>query len=311
MPEQQKRVVIAGGSGFLGQSLSEFLFRKNYEVVVLGRVQPRPNSMIGRFVEWDAKNLGKWMDELENSYCLVNLCGRSVDCRYTQHNKELILSSRINSTQVLGEALKNLRTPPEAWLNASTATIYDDRRGDSPPHDETSPGDAEGFSEEVGREWEKEFFKHSCEGVRQVAMRISIVLGEGGGAFPVIKRFTQFGLGGAQGPGSQWMSWIHLNDWVEIANFLMENEEISGPVNLASPQPVTNREFMKKMRERFAPFGLGFPAPTPAVYLGAIFLGSAPELVLKSRKVISKVLKENSFQFLHTSMDSCLDQFVS
>ncbi len=308
MPDQKRKIVLAGGSGFLGQAMAEFMLEKNYEVIVLGRRRKNSNSIIGRFFEWDAQNLGEWTGELENSYCLINLAGRSIDCRYTQENKDLILNSRIDSTRILGEAVKRLKNPPPVWLNASTATVYPDLRGDLPPHDENSLDDAEGFAEEVGRAWEEEFLKHARDKVRQVAMRISIVLGEGGGAFSVIKRFTQLGLGGTQGPGSQWMSWIHLDDWIGVVEFVIENKDIEGPVNFSSPTPVTNCEFMKEMRKRFAPFGLGLPAPTAAVHLGAILLGTAPELVLKSRKLVSKVLQDSGYCFKSPCISTALDR---
>ena len=247
---------------------------------------------------------------LEGATALFNLTGRSVDCRYTKENKALILNSRVDSTKVLGEAIRSCDKPPCVWLNASTATIYNDRRGDLPPHDEQSEGNAEGFSEEVGRAWEKAFFDATVKGVRQVAMRISIVLGEGGGAFPVMRRLTKLGLGGKQGPGTQWISWLHIDDWVGIAKFLLNNSEISGPVNLAVPNPVTNVDFMRAMRNRFAPFGIGFPSPTPAIYLGAVLLGTAPELVLKSRKVISKILNDNKYDFEFSQIKTAIDSFA-
>jgi len=175
-----------------------------------------------------------------------------------------------------------------------------------PAHDESSTGDAEGFSEDVGRAWEEAFFDSKSEGVRQVAMRISIVLGNEGGAFPVMRKLTRLGLGGAQGPGSQWMSWLHVEDWVGIAQFLMRTERISGPVNLAAPNPVTNSAFMKEMRKVFAPLGLGLPAPTPLIHLGAVFMGTEPELLLKSRKVRSQVLAENKYEFLASSLSEAL-----
>ena len=299
--EKKPKVIIAGGSGFLGQALVHSLLADQYEVVLLGRGGNQVSRLSGRLVEWDGKNLAQWSDELEGADTLFNLTGRSVDCRYTQENRELILNSRIDSTRVLGEAIAQCKNPPKTWLNASTATIYSDQRGDLPPHDESSKGNAEGFSEEVGRAWEKEFFSHSRKDLRQVAMRISIVLGEGGGAFPVMKHFAKLGLGGAQGPGSQWMSWLHIDDWVGIARFLMETKSIVGPVNLAAPNPITNSDFMRAMRAQYAPIGIGFPAPTLAVHVGAFFLNTSAELVLKSRKVISKVLSENGYEFLFTN----------
>ena len=301
------KVIIAGGSGFLGQALASSLLKDDCEVVILGRSEKA--GLNGKFVHWDAKNLGDWSKELEGATALFNLAGRSIDCRYTEKNKALILNSRIDSTKVLGEAIKKCEEPPKVWLNASTATVYKDIRGDLKPHDENSETDAEGFAEDVGRAWEKTFFDASNEGVRQVAMRISIVLGEGGGAFPVMRRLTKLGLGGRQGPGTQWISWLHIDDWVGIAKFLMKNYATSGPVNLAAPNPVTNQEFMRCMCKQFAPLGIGFPAPTPAIYLGGIFMGTEPDLVLKSRKVISRVLAEQKFDFKFPQIGKALSSF--
>ena len=301
------KVIIAGGSGFLGQALASSLLKDDYEVVILGRSEK--TGLHGKFVHWDGRNLGDWSKELEGAIALFNLAGRSIDCRYTEKNKALILNSRIDSTKVLGEAIKRWGDPPKVWLNASTATIYEDIRGDLKPHDENSETDAKGFAEDVGRAWEKTFFDASNEGVRQVAMRISIVLGEGGGAFPVMRRLTKLGLGGRQGPGTQWISWLHIDDWVGIAKFLMKNSAISGPVNLAAPNPVTNQEFMRCMRKQFAPLGIGFPAPTPAIYLGGVFMGTEPDLVLKSRKVISRVLAEQIFDFKFPQIGKALSSF--
>ena len=309
--EKKLKIIIAGGSGFLGQALAKSLITDGHEVVLLGRRIGNKNFLSGRLVEWDGKKLTDWTNELEGADVLFNLTGRSVDCRYSQKNRELILNSRIDSTRVLGEGLAQCKDPPKVWLNASTATIYSDRRGNLPAHDETSEGNAEGFSEEVGRAWEKEFFRHARKGLRQVAMRISIVLGKSGGAFPVMKRFAKLGLGGAQGPGSQWMSWLHIDDWVAIVHFLIANHSIRGAVNLTSPHPVTNSSFMREMRKYFAPLGIGLPAPSIAVHLGAILIGTAPELVLKSRKVCSKVLRQHGYDFIHPNLSSCLKELAS
>ena len=155
--------------------------------------------MLGRFSYWDAKSLGSWQSELDGSSALINLSGHSIDCRYTKKNKSLILNSRIDSTKVLGQAITALKSPPPVWLNASTATVYPDIRGNVPPHNENSNTDAPGFAEEVGRAWEKSFFESSCEGVRQVAMRISIVLGKQGGGISGNATLDQDGSGGDRG----------------------------------------------------------------------------------------------------------------
>ena len=301
-----KKVVLAGGSGFLGQALARSLLADGYEVIVLGRSVSSTDA-VGRFVTWDGKQLGEWKKELEGAVALFNLTGRSVDCRYTEANRELILNSRVDSTRVLGEAIRECSDIPKVWLNSSTATIYEDRRGELEPHDERSDDLGSGFSVGVAQAWEKAFRDSANEGVRKVALRVSIVLGKGGGAFPVMKRFAKLGLGGAQGPGSQWMSWLHVDDWVGVARFLMNNASIEGPVNLASPNPVTNASFMREMRRRFAPLGCGLPAPTPLVHLGAFFMRTAPELVLKSRKVVSSVLADCGYRFIYPDISSALE----
>ena len=292
------KIVLAGGTGFLGKALAQFFAEKEYEVVVLGRSNELPADFPkARLVTWDARTSGTWVKELEGAKALVNLCGRSVDCRYNETNRRLILESRVNATRVLGDAIAQATIPPKVWLNAGTATIYEDRRGELPPHDENSDDLGDGFSVEVARAWEKAFFETQVRNVRKVAMRISIVLGTGGGAFPVMRRFAQLGLGGRDGPGSQWMSWLHLADWVGIVDWLVSTDSVSGVVNCAAPNPVTNAVFMSEMRSAFVPFGVGFPAPTFAVRLGAVFLRTAPELVLKSRKVVSRVLRDEGYVF--------------
>ena len=305
-----KKIVLAGGSGFLGQALARSVLADGYEVVVLSR-GAAPADAIGRFVPWDGKNLGDWKRELEGAEALFNLTGRSVDCRYTQENRDLILNSRVDSTRVLGEAIGACDQIPKVWLNSSTATVYEDRRGDLEPHDETSEDFGTGFSVGVAQSWEKAFEESSVEGLRKVALRVSIVLGKDGGAFPVMKRFAKFGLGGAQGPGNQWMSWLHIDDWVGVARFLMENQSVDGPVNLAAPNPVTNAFFMREMRKRFAPLGIGLPAPSLFVRIGAFFLRTAPELVLKSRKVVSATLAESGYSFKYPDLAQAIRNLAS
>jgi uncharacterized protein len=296
-----KKAVLAGGSGFLGQALARSLLADGYEAVVLSR-SVSPSGASGRFVPWDGQSLGEWKKELEGAEAVFNLTGRSVDCRYTEANRELILNSRVDSTKVLGQAIRECVEIPKVWLNSSTATIYEDRRGNLKPHDEGSDDLGSGFSVSVAQAWEKAFRESSNEGVRKVALRVSIVLGKDGGAFPVMKRFAKLGLGGGQGPGSQWMSWLHVDDWVGAARFLMEHSSIDGPVNLASPNPVTNAFFMREMRKEFAPLGVGFPAPSLFVRIGAFFMRTAPELVLKSRKVVSATLPEAGYSFKYSDL---------
>jgi uncharacterized protein (TIGR01777 family) len=302
------KAVIAGGTGFLGQALAKSFISEGVEVVVLTRNLVQKSSLYGRLVKWDAKTLDSWSSELDRADLLINLTGRSIDCRHTKRNKDLILSSRIDSTKILGEACSALNDPPKVWMNASTATIYEDIRGDVQPHDEFSDPFAKGFSEDVGREWEEVFFNHNCDGIRKIALRISIVLGNNGGAFPVLRNFTKIGLGGKQGSGNQWISWLHIDDWVGIVWFLMSKNKIFGPVNLATPNPVTNSSFMLVMRRFFAPLGIGLPSPIWAVRFGTFFMRTAPDLVLKSRKLVSKVLLDFGYNFKHANIKSAIKQ---
>ena len=303
--DSKSKIVIAGGTGYLGQLIARSLWEDNWEVVLLSR-SPNKGSVIGRSIYWDAKSLGEWTGELESAQVLLNLTGRSIDCRHNAANREEILSSRIYSTRVLGEAVSIAQTPPSCWLNASSMALYGQLWGNASAHTEESSLQSGGFLEDVTVAWEKEFLKWKREGVRQVALRISFVLGRASGAFPLLKMLSEYGLGGAQGSGKQWVSWLHERDWVGIIRFLIENENMNGAVNLASPHPVMNYEFMKALRSKFASFGIGFPAPSFGVKLGCFLLGSAPDLALQSRKVVSGKLNDSSYEFYFPNLASAI-----
>ena len=299
------KIIIAGGTGFLGQLLAQSFLKDGYDVVLLSR-NIYQTGILGRLVEWDGESTGDWIEELEASRALINLTGRSIDCRHTPSNRQEILDSRIKSTRVLGEALHHCIKPPAVWLNASSMALYGQCIGGEEAHDENSPITKSGFLEEVTVAWEDEFFKFNSPNVRQVAMRISFILGRSSGAFPLLKKLTSFGLGGKQGSGRQWMSWLHQDDWVGIARFLLEKKDITGPVNLASPIPVRNKDFMRVLRNRFAPLKLGLPAPSFGVRIGCFLLGSAPELALQSRRVTSTVLEEKKYPFTYSGLNSAI-----
>ncbi|MEK9771924.1 MAG: TIGR01777 family oxidoreductase [Opitutae bacterium] len=292
----QPKVILAGGTGFLGQLLAQSFAKDGYEVVLLSRnCSPPPAN--GRIVVWNAKTMGKWAEELEGAEVLINLTGRSIDCRHTASNRIDILNSRVHATRVLGEAMSSCNRPPKAWFNASSMALYGQSFGNEPAHNENSPIHTTGFLEEVTVAWEKEFFKCKMDGVRQVALRISFILGRASGAFPLLNRLARIGLGGTQGSGDQWMSWLHEDDWIGIIRFLCQQDQVEGAINLCSSNPVTNIQFMKTLREIVAPLGIGLPAPSWGVRLGCALLGSASELALQSRRVVSVVLKEQNFQF--------------
>jgi uncharacterized protein len=286
-----KRIVLAGGSGFIGQSLMERFSQQGYEVIVLSR-GPARKSDKAIFVEWDGKNLGDWAATLEGAEMVINLAGKSVDCRYHEKNKKAILDSRVDSTIVLGQAIQKSKNPPKLWINSSTATIY--RHALDRPMDEFDGELGEGFSVEVAKAWEKSFFECETPQTRQVALRSAIVLGSRGGVLIPFKNLVLLGLGGIQGDGRQMFSWIHEEDFFEIIRFI-QARDLKGVVNVSAPNPISNREIMRALRKILhRPFGL--PAPVFLLKWGAWLLRTETELLLKSRWVLpTRLLREGYF----------------
>jgi uncharacterized protein len=294
-----RRLILAGGSGFLGQALARHLGGRGWEPVVLTRT-PRANAPC-KEVAWDGRSLGAWAELLDGADAVINLTGRSVNCRYTPKNRETILNSRVDSTRVIGQAISRCTKPPRVWLNASTATLYEHTFG--PPHAETSTAfgatlDAKDeFSVSVGRAWEQAFDDAPAEDTRKAALRMSIVFGTiEGGVFRIMRRLTKLGLGGRMGNGEQFVSWTHEHDFVRAVKWVLTHEELSGPVNIASPNPLTNAEMMATFRRVCGvPFGL--PATRWMLEVGAFFLRTETELLLKSRRVIPGKLSASGFEF--------------
>ena len=295
------RIVIPGGSGQVGRMLARHFHSQGHAVVVLSRI---PQAAPWSVAEWDASTLGPWVDELEHSDVCINLAGRSVNCRYTEENRREIYESRIRPTLLLHEAIASLRNPPRVWLNASTATIY--RHALDRPMDEASGelgGDEPGapatwnFSIDVAKGWEKAFFSVPTPRTRQIALRSAITLSpDQGGVFDVLLGLVRRGLGGAMGPGSQMVSWIHESDFLNAVDFLITHEEFSGVVNLASPNPLPNRDFMSALREAWGTH-IGLPAPAWLMEIGTFFMRTESELVLKSRWVLPGCLLDAGFSF--------------
>jgi uncharacterized protein (TIGR01777 family) len=295
------RIVIAGGSGQVGRVLASHFQRRGDRVVVLTR---GPHTAEWQTVHWDGQTPGPWTDYLEGADVCINLTGRSVNCRYTQDNRVEIYNSRIVSTRLLGEVIGSLRSPPHLWLNASTATIY--RHALDRPMDEKTgelgggePGapDTWNFSVRVARDWETAFFKADTPHTRKVAMRSAITFSPvPGNAFAVLSNLVRVGLGGKQGNGRQWVSWIHEDDFARAVEFLIGREDLEGPVNIASPYPEQNRDFMASMRDAWN-MPNGIPAPGPILELAAFLMRTESELVLKSRRVVPTRLLEAGFTF--------------
>ncbi len=296
------KIIIAAGTGFLGKNLKNYFTEKGNEVYILTRNPKRQNELF-----WNAKTLGEWKNILENSDVLINLTGKSVDCRYTDKNKQEIYPSRIESTKVLQQAVDQCINKPKLWLNSSSATIYVHSEKQLNTEENGIVGDD--FSMNICKSWEHEFFKVRNENVRKVALRTSIVLGNNGGAFPKLKMLTKLGLGGKQGKGNQKVSWIHIEDFCRAVEFIIEHENISGNINITAPHPLSNEEFMKKLRKEMkVPFGLN--APVWQLEIASIFLKTETELLLKSRNVYPGKLIQNGFEFSYPTAEVAFQNLV-
>lgn len=301
-----KKMVIAAGTGFLGTVLIDFFKESYQEIVVLTRRKSERKNNI-QFVHWNANSLTGWEEVLENADVLINLAGKSVDCRYTPENKAAILSSRIDSTRVLNEAVLQCKNPPKHFINSSTATIY--RHSEDKQMDEYSGEIGDDFSMNVAKSWEKAFYDVQTDKTLKTAVRTSIVLGKNGGAFIPLKRLTQFGLGGKVGNGNQFVSWIHELDFARAIAFIIDNNT-TGSVNVVSPRPVRNVDFMRKLRKAVGiPFGI--PVSITLLQIGAKIIQTEPELVLKSRNVIPKRLTENGFTFEYQDLEKAFKNLLS
>ena len=295
------RVVIPGGNGQVGNLLARHFQAKGDSVVVLTR---RPCAAPWRTVEWDGVHPGNWANELNDADILINLTGRNVNCRYNAKNRHEIMSSRVHSTRLLGEALNEVAHPPRLWMNASTATIYrhaldrpmDEYTGEIGGNEPHVPA-TWGFSIEVATQWEKAFFAAPTTNTRKIALRSAVTMSpDTGGIFDVLLRLVRFGLGGASGSGMQYVSWIHDQDFVRAIDHLIANEQMSNCINLAAPNPLPNSEFMRALRDAYGR-QVGLPATEGMLELGAIFLRTETELILKSRRVIPRKLLDSGFQF--------------
>ncbi len=295
------RIVLTGGSGQMGTLLARHFDEQGHQVVVIARsVQAAP----WRVVEWDGATLGDWSRELERADLLINLAGRSVNCRYTPANRKAIKESRVQSTLLLGRAIARLAHPPRVWMNASTATIYrhaldramDEETGEIGGNERDCPSSWR-FSIDVATSWEEAFFSAVAPRTRKIALRSAMTMSpDRGGIFAELLRLVRLGLGGTAGSGVRYVSWIHAADFIRSIEFLMAHEEFEGPVNLAAPNPLPNRDFMRSLRRAWGT-RVGLPAPRPLLELGAVFLRTETELILKSRRVVPGRLLRGGFEF--------------
>lgn len=291
------KIVIAGGTGFLGKELSQYFLALGHEVIIISRNDTQYN--------WSSESL---QSALQNSDAVINLAGRSINCRHTQKNKEQILQSRIHSTQAIGQALQKLNQPPKVWINASAIAVY-------PPafdkfYDENSSTTSSNFLSHVVQQWEDSFFSFAHLGIRQLALRTGVVLGRHDGAFKPLALLTKYGLGGKLASGKQLVSWLHIHDYCRIVEFVLANKQLTAVVNCVSPQPLTNEAFMQSFRKVLqVPFGL--PAPAFAVKVGTYVLGTEASLVLDSIGVLPIKLQNNDFKFKFPHILDALEQLFA
>lgn len=294
------KIILAGGTGFLGKSLQQFYCNSNNEIVVLSRsintlAKRDYTCKQVRMAYWPNKLNAdhSWMQELEGADLVINLAGKNVNCRYTDANKKEILDSRVNATEALAEAIRQCARKPKLWINLSSATVY--RHAEDRPQNEFTGEIGDGFSEDVVRAWEKAFAQNVGD-VRKVTMRLGIVLGKSDGVIPRLKNLVRLGLGGKHGNGKQLVNWIHLHDFLNCVEWFRTNPEATGAYNIVSPNPVTNSEMMKTLRKSMSmPFGL--PAPEWMLEIGAWLIGTETELLLKSRWVEPKRLVDEGYKF--------------
>jgi uncharacterized protein len=295
------KIIIPGGSGQVGAILARAFVADGHEVVVLSR---NPIKAPWRAVAWDGETLGPWAAELDGADVVINLAGRSVNCRYTARNRRLIKESRIHSTRAVGQAIAKAKRPPRLWLQATTATIYA-HRYDAPNDEatgilggsEVGAPDTWRFSIDVAQSWEQAANEVIVPETRKVLMRSAMIMSpDAGGVFDILLGLVRWGLGGASDDGRQYVSWIHDRDFIRAVYWLIDHRDLEGPVNLASPNPLPNAEFMRALRAAWG-IRVGLPATKWMLEIAAFFMRTESELVLKSRRVIPARLLQSGFAF--------------
>jgi len=316
---KNKKIIIAGGTGFIGQEMTRYFGKENTTIILtrgLGNFKNNRNNYNilsaddlknVKFVRWDGVNLGEWVKELENADLVINLAGQSVNCRYTHKNKKEIFDSRTNSVKAIGAAIQQSSRPTKLWINASSATIY--RHATDKPQDEYTAEFHNDFSVQVCKLWEKTFYEQSLSSTRQVALRMAITLGPGGVLIPYFN-LLKFALGGKQGSGRQMFSWIHIKDTCRMIEWIERHSQIEGTFNCCSPNPVTNKEFMRLLRKATGHI-FGLPAASWMLKLGAPIIGTETELVLKSRWVLPTKILQTGFEFKFPHLEKAFADIIN
>lgn len=316
---KNKKIIIAGGTGFIGEEMIRYWGKENKIVILSRQVNNEKNNRNKQqiltdeelqkvvFRKWDGKTAGQWAEELEGADIVINLAGKTVNCRYNKKNKEEILNSRINAVKAIGSAIQLCKKAPALWINSSSATIY--RYADDHAQDEYNGEFENDFSVQVCKQWEKILFEQSVPATRRVALRMAITLGTGGVMIPYFN-LLKFGLGGKQGNGKQMYSWVHIEDTCRMIEWIAEREQLHGIYNCSSPNPVSNETFMRTLRE-VTGCRLGLPASKWMLKLGALIMGTETELILKSRWVLPTRILETGFQFKYPFLKDAMENIIA
>jgi len=315
---KNKKIILAGGTGFMGQEMTKYFGKENKIVILTRQIRNEKTNRNDydslsaddlknvKYVKWDGKTVGNWFNELNDSDIIINLAGKSVNCRYNEKNKQEIFDSRTDAVKVIGEAINKCTRPPSLWINASSATIY--RHAMDRPQDEYNGEFHDDFSVQVCKRWEKTFYDQPTPQTRKVALRMAITLGPGGILIPYFN-LLKLGLGGKQASGQQMYSWIHIEDTCRMIEWIDDHKDIHGTYNASSPNPVTNEEFMRMFR-KVTGHTIGLPAYKWMLQIGAPIIGTELELVLKSRWVIPTKILETGFQFKHPLLERALSDII-
>jgi len=291
-----EKIVIAGGTGFIGHYIAKRFKDAGCKVVLVSRQREH--------VQWAVASM---TSAFEGASLVLNLAGSTINCKHTLRNRELILSSRLQTTKLVGEAISECQYPPKVWINASASAIYTSSE-DVAMDDFATQYDTD-FMADVVRKWEEQLFSFNLPHTQKAALRTSVVLGRGGGALSPLLFLTKFGLGGTQASGNQKFSWIHIEDYFRVLLFLLKNEYCEGVVNCTSPYPVSNKVLMTELRNAVS-VPIGLPAPELAIKMGAWIIGTESVLLLKSTYMIPKRLNESGFQFLYPTIAGALSNLI-
>ncbi len=304
---KMNKIVIFGANGYVGKYLTSYFEKKCENLITVSRKTETPIQKNRTHLVWDGSSSGSWETSMEKADLVINLAGRSVNCRYTEKNKQEILDSRIQSTAIIGTAIQRLKFPPKVWMNMSSATIY--RHAEDQHQDEYNGEIKNDFSVQVCKAWEKTFDDFELPFTRKIKLRTAIVLGKTDGAFPRLIRLAKCFLGGKMGSGLQMFSWVHECDMARAIEFLYENNSAAGVYNIATTGAIKNKQLMAVLRQHLK-VRAGIPSPVWLLKLGAIIIGTETELILKSRWVYPEKLVRLGFHFKYDTINAaCADIF--